>query len=83
MKDFTSSSFYGVMMRAGTPAEIVDKWSAAIRAALKAPAVQEKLRQQGIDPIGSTPAEYAAFLKAEDAKYAEALALPSVVAGQK
>lgn len=83
MKDFTSSSFYGVMMRAGTPAEIVDKWSAAIRAALKAPAVQEKLRQQGIDPIGSTPADYAAFLKAEDAKYAEALALPSVAAGQK
>jgi tripartite-type tricarboxylate transporter receptor subunit TctC len=78
MKDFTSRSFYGVMMRAGTPQPIVEKWNAAIRAALKTPAVQDKLRQQGIDPLGSTPAEYVDYLKAEDAKYAEAAALPSV-----
>lgn len=76
MKDFTSSSFYGVMVRSGTPAELVEKWNAAIRAALKKPSVQEKLRLQGIDPIGSTPAEYVAYLKTEDAKYAEAAALP-------
>jgi tripartite-type tricarboxylate transporter receptor subunit TctC len=78
MKDFTSRSFYGVMMRTGTPQPIVEKWNAAIRAALKTPAVQDKLRQQGIDPLGSTPAEYVDYLKAEDAKYAEAAALPSV-----
>jgi tripartite-type tricarboxylate transporter receptor subunit TctC len=78
MKDFTSRSFYGVMMRSGTPQPIIDKWNVAISAALKKPDVQAKLRQQGIDPIGSTPAEYVDYLKAEDAKYAEAAALPSV-----
>jgi len=78
MKDYTSRSFYGVMVRSGTPQPIIDKWNAAIRAALGKPEVQAKLRQQGIDPIGSTQAEYVDYLKAEDAKYAEAAALPSV-----
>jgi tripartite-type tricarboxylate transporter receptor subunit TctC len=83
MKDFTSRSFYGVMLRSGTPQPIIDKWNAAIRAALQKPEVQAKLRQQGIDPIGSTQAEYVAYLKAEDAKYAEAAALPSVKGAAK
>ena len=83
MKDFTSRSFYGVMLRSGTPQPIIDKWNAAIRAALQKPEVQAKLRLLGIDPIGSTQADYADYLKAEDAKYGEALALPSVAGALK
>lgn len=78
LKDFTSRSFYGVMLRSGTPQPIIDKWNVAIRAALQKPEVEAKLRLLGIDPIGSTQAEYADYLKAEDAKYGEAVALPSV-----
>lgn len=83
LKDFASRSFYGVMLRSGTPQPIIDKWNAGIRAALQKPEVQAKLRLLGIDPIGSTQAEYADYLKAEDAKYGEALALPSVAGGLK
>lgn len=83
MKDFTSRSFYGVMVRSGTPQPIIDKWNEAIRTALQKPEVQAKLRLLGIDPIGSTQAEYVSYLKAEDAKYKEALALSSVVSGLK
>jgi tripartite-type tricarboxylate transporter receptor subunit TctC len=78
LKDFTSRSFYGVMVRSGTPQPIIDKWNVAIRAALQKPEIKAKLGLLGIDPIGSTQAEYASYLKAEDDKYKEALALPSV-----
>lgn len=83
LKDFTSRSFYGVMVRSGTSQPIIDKWNTAIRAALQKPEVQAKLRLLGIDPIGSTQAEYVSYLKAEDAKYKEALALPSVESSLK
>jgi len=81
LKNFTSRSFYGVMLRSGTPQPIIEKWNAAINEALQKPEVQAKLRLLGIDPIGSTQAEYANYLKAEDEKYGEALVLPSVQQG--
>jgi tripartite-type tricarboxylate transporter receptor subunit TctC len=81
VKDFTSSSFYGLMVRKGTPDAIVEKWSAAAHKALQTKTVRDTLQLQGIVPAGTTPKEYAAFLKKEDAKYAETLRLPSVAAG--
>jgi tripartite-type tricarboxylate transporter receptor subunit TctC len=80
VKDFTSNSFYGLMVRAGTPDAIVEKWSAAAHKALQTKAVRDALQLQGIVPAGTTPKEYVAFLKKEDAKYAETLQLPRVAA---
>ena len=41
--------------------------------ALKTPAVLEKFNAMGLDPVGSTPAEFAAFLKAQTAKWKKML----------
>lgn len=70
---YASKSWYGFVAPAGTPQAIVEKWNAGIVAALKKPDVRKKLIDQGIDPIGSTPAEFVRFMEAEDAKYAEAI----------
>ena len=37
--------------------------------ALKNPELREKLVSQGVDPVGSTPAEFAAFIKSEADKW--------------
>ena len=70
---YTSQSWYGLVAPAGTPQPIIDKWHAAVVAALKKPDIRKKLIDQGIDPIGSSPAEFKRFMDTEDAKYSEAI----------
>lgn len=70
---YTSQSWYGLVAPAGTPQAIVDKWNAAVVAALKKPDVRKKLVDQGIDPIGSSAADFARFMDIEDAKYGKAI----------
>lgn len=70
---YTSMSWYGLVARTGTPQAVIDKWHAAVVAALKNPLVRAKLTEQGIDAFGTSPAEFARFMAAEEAKYAEAI----------
>ena len=71
--DFDASSWFGIVGPAGLPKEIAEKVSADIADALKLPALREKLIQQGADPVGNTPAEFAAYMKSETAKWAAAV----------
>jgi len=66
---FESFSWYGVVAPAGTPRPIVDKLNAEIRKALDAPDVQRRLHEMGADPLGGTPAQMDAFIRAEIAKW--------------
>jgi tripartite-type tricarboxylate transporter receptor subunit TctC len=61
--------FYGVMAPANTPAPQIKTLSDAFLAALKAPAVQPKLAQQGLFPVGSCGAPFGAFLRETVARY--------------
>ncbi len=70
---YTSQSWYGLVAPAGTPQAILDKWHAGVTAALKKPDIRKKLIDQGIDPIGSSPAEFNRFMETEDVKYGEAI----------
>jgi len=56
---------------AKTPSDVVARISAAITAALKDPQVLERLAQQGLEAVGSSPAEYAAELEREIAQNGE------------
>jgi tripartite-type tricarboxylate transporter receptor subunit TctC len=40
---------------------------------LKLPDVQEKMRNVGVEPVGGTPAETAAFIKAENARWGQVI----------
>jgi tripartite-type tricarboxylate transporter receptor subunit TctC len=70
---YTSQSWYGLIAPAGTPQAVIDKWNAGVIAALKKPEIRQKLIDQGIDPIGSSAAEFKRFMDTEDAKYSEAI----------
>ena len=62
---FEVNSWYGMMAPAGTPKAIVHLLQQETAKALKAPDVVERLRTLGLDPVGSTPEEHAAELRAD------------------
>jgi tripartite-type tricarboxylate transporter receptor subunit TctC len=61
----------GVFVPAGTPAPVADKLHQALVEVLKEDGVRKRFLDVGVQPVGSTPAEFAAFLKKEDARWAE------------
>jgi tripartite-type tricarboxylate transporter receptor subunit TctC len=61
----------GLFLPARTPKDIADKLQQAVQAVLKEDEVLQRLQEMGAQPMGSTPAEFATFLKKEDAKWGE------------
>jgi len=71
LKGFECYTWNAILAPADTPPPIVAQLSAAINKAMADPAVLARLKEIGIDPTpDSTPAQTAAFIKAELAKWA-------------
>jgi len=64
-------AWQGMMVPAKTPASIVERLNAEMVKALQNPQVQAQLAKQGTEVLGSSPAEYAAYLKSETARWAK------------
>jgi tripartite-type tricarboxylate transporter receptor subunit TctC len=71
IKGFDGGSWNGVVMPAGTPQDIVNKIHAPVAAALRSPAGKEAMLLNGAIAVGSSPAEFAAYIKVEAAKWAK------------
>jgi len=63
------NSWSGLLAPAHTPPEIVARLQREVARALAAPDVHDKLVAQGAVVVGSTPAEFAAYLAREHADY--------------
>lgn len=61
----------GMLLPAKTPKDIADKLQKALAEVLKDEEVLQRMKDLGAQPIGSTPAAFADFLKKEDAKWGE------------
>jgi tripartite-type tricarboxylate transporter receptor subunit TctC len=59
----------GILVPAATPRAIVDRLNAEIVKALSAPDIQSRFAEQGLQPAGNTPEEFAAFIRAEQTKW--------------
>ena len=70
---FDAAAWQGVVLPAGTPAEIVTRLNAEINKAMQDVGVRARLAGQGADVLGSTPAEYAAYIRAEMPRWARAI----------
>jgi tripartite-type tricarboxylate transporter receptor subunit TctC len=66
-----SETWYGLLAPAGTPPERIATLQRAAAAALEDPETRRALVEQGGRPVGSTPEEFAAFLRRETAKWGE------------
>jgi tripartite-type tricarboxylate transporter receptor subunit TctC len=64
-----ASSWGGLVAPSRTPAPVVAKLNAALRAAVEQPAVRQRMATAGADPAVSSPAEFAAFIRSEHAKW--------------
>ncbi|MBL0391313.1 tripartite tricarboxylate transporter substrate binding protein [Ramlibacter monticola] len=63
------SAWIGLVAPAGTPAPVIERLNREFVAAMRDPATQEKLKAQYMDADPGTPAQFAAFMKAELAKW--------------
>ena len=68
--NYEATQWYGLVAPAGTPAEIVARLNAEVTQALRIQDMQEKLASDGAEPVGTTPAEFAAHIKSELEKWA-------------
>jgi tripartite-type tricarboxylate transporter receptor subunit TctC len=66
---FDVTSWYAIVAPAGTPPAIVSKVQTTIAAALARPDVRERIAGLGAEPIGNTPAEFAAMQRTESARW--------------
>ncbi|HEX9391396.1 MAG TPA: tripartite tricarboxylate transporter substrate binding protein [Usitatibacteraceae bacterium] len=66
-------SWQGIFAPAGTPREIVQKLNIELVKVLRMPDVAKRLEDLGLEPAGNTPEEFAAFQKAEIAKWAKVI----------
>jgi tripartite-type tricarboxylate transporter receptor subunit TctC len=69
--EFEASSWFGLLGPPDLPRDIVLKLQGEVVRALKVPELRATLVQQGADPVGSTPEEFAAYLRAETTKWAK------------
>jgi tripartite-type tricarboxylate transporter receptor subunit TctC len=74
LKDFDASVFFGIVVPSGTPQEVVTKLNAAFTQVLQQPDIKQRLAEKGLEPPPQyTPAQLAAYMRAEAAKWQEVI----------
>ncbi|MSQ20552.1 MAG: hypothetical protein EXR39_13580 [Betaproteobacteria bacterium] len=73
LQGYEGDGWIGFLAPAGTPAPAVNRLQGEMAKILARPAVLAFYREQANEPIASTPAEYAAFLKQDVAKWAKVI----------
>jgi tripartite-type tricarboxylate transporter receptor subunit TctC len=66
---FEYSTWYGIFFPAKTPRAIVERLNAAALKVLGQDDLRRRFDAQGVEPLGSTPAEFSAYLKSETEKW--------------
>ena len=70
---YDASSWQGFFARAGTPPPIIDTLNAALAADFKRPETAERFKALGIVAQWNTPAEFAAFITEQSAKWGKVI----------
>jgi tripartite-type tricarboxylate transporter receptor subunit TctC len=66
---YEAMQWYGLLAPAGTPAAIVERLNAEALKALRSPEMKERLAADGAEPLGGSPAEFAALIRKELEKW--------------
>jgi tripartite-type tricarboxylate transporter receptor subunit TctC len=70
---FAAAAWFGLLAPAGTPPAVIERAHRAAVGALRAPDLEPRLRELGIEPVGSAPAEFAAHIEREIPRMAAVL----------
>jgi tripartite-type tricarboxylate transporter receptor subunit TctC len=71
--DLVATGWYGILAPAKTPPDIVARYNKVIVDAVRSPSVKERLLAFGLQPTGTTPAEFVAIVQADSDKWAPAV----------
>ncbi len=70
----------GLMAPAGTAKTVIDKLATAAMRAVRAPDVAERLRRDGVEPVGGTPQDFGALITREIAQWRDVIAAAKITA---
>jgi tripartite-type tricarboxylate transporter receptor subunit TctC len=70
---YAAEAFQGVVAPAGVPRPVVDKLAAEFVAIVKSPEVGQRFEADGAVPVGSSPQQFAAFLRSEMQKWGKVI----------
>ena len=70
-ENFEMSVWYGMLAPAGTPREIINRLNAEFTKATTARDMQPRFATAGVEPLTSTPEEFASFIKSEATRFAK------------
>lgn len=79
VKDYESGSWYGIVAPANTPRAIVDRLNKEIVAVVKSKEIQDRLNNDAVMPVGSSPEEFSAHIKTEFERMARVLREAKIV----
>jgi tripartite-type tricarboxylate transporter receptor subunit TctC len=68
---FTVDSVFGAVVPSGTPRDVVHKLSADMNKVLQSPEVKQRMADIGLSPVGNTPEQFDAYIRAEIPKWAK------------
>ncbi len=71
IEDYIVRLWYGILAPAGTPANLIGRLNAEIVKAMNSPDLRKRLTDISIEPLSSTPEEFASFLHSETPRYAK------------
>ena len=71
MPGVVAVNWWGVLLPAGTPKPVVQKFHADLVKVMKDPDLKSRFADLGVDAVSSSPEEFAAFMKSESARYAK------------
>ena len=70
---FDVPTWFGVLVPAATPKDVVQKLNGAIAQALKSPDLREQMAREGAETAPNSPEEFATFIRNETAKFAKVI----------
>jgi tripartite-type tricarboxylate transporter receptor subunit TctC len=71
VEDYIVQLWYGILGPSGTPANLVTRWNTEIVKAVQSADVKKRFGDAGVEPLTSTPEEFAKFIAAETPRYAK------------
>ena len=71
VEDYIVRLWYGILAPAGTPAPLIGRLNAEIVKAINSPDLRKRLVDGGVEPLTSTPEEFARFIAVETPRYAK------------
>jgi len=71
VEDYIVRLWYGILVPVGTPAPLIGRLNSEIVKAIKSPDLAKRLTEAGVEPLTSTPEEFAKFIAVETPRYAK------------